>query len=189
MAGRRYRGQALAGAVDLVTDLMLQRQKDERDRMQRAVELEQKFRVEATLEMLKRGGLDYDPKAGTFSKRAPFAPSPDLEPYQQTDPTTGMIYRNPSMMSGGVTGGLEIPSESAPGSGGGGLVGAIRGLFGGGKPASPATVVPERSALSGGEDETASELPNPDDYVEGDLIGNPSTGEKYRLIGGGWQQQ
>ena len=188
MAGRQYRGRALAAAVDLVTDLMLQRQKDERDRVQRAAEFERKFQMEATLEVLKRGGLDYDPTSGTFSKRAPFAPDARLQPYQQTDPTSGTIYRNPSMMSGGnVTGGLEIPNES-PASGGG-LMGAIKGLFGGGKPAASATVVPERSALSENEDETAGELPNPDDYVEGDLIGNPSTGEKYRLIGGEWQQQ
>ena len=101
-----------------------------------------------------------------------FAAPKGLDLYQATDPVTGDIYRRPKEDIGS----LSLPPEhvSQPGP----IAQFLSRMFGG-RQAAPST---------GGMSGIAQvELPDPTDYLEGDIIEDDATGQQYQLTAGEWQ--
>ena len=103
MSGRR-RGTALAGAIDLASQLLLKRQEEERARRHRSEEMAWKFQQESALQREKfvlEGKGGFDPQTGQWVPRATTVPETTyggLPLYEATDPVSGAKYRNPTAL-------------------------------------------------------------------------------------------
>lgn len=118
----RQRWNALAGAIDLFTDLQIQKQQDERELRNKSALLWQKMQEEMAMEEYKHqlevkrkeyeevmaGRASYDSQTGQL-RRTPFQVPSGLQPYEVTDPGSGVKYRAPEVTEG--LGGLTVPEE------------------------------------------------------------------------------
>lgn len=93
MAGRKRAGGA-AAAVNLLTQLMIQKQQDQRARANRAQEMYEKFAYELVLEQVKKGTLAYNPKTGKMEAATP-APKPPTGGFMPQPQVNAMLGSTP----------------------------------------------------------------------------------------------
>lgn len=101
MAGRRRTGNALASSLNLASSWLLHQQEQGQARREKALEWAQKFQYELAADAQKQRNEAFykrglDPTTGQPLAGLTFTPSPGLEPYEETDPMTGMKYRRPT---------------------------------------------------------------------------------------------
>lgn len=86
MSGRRNAGGA-AAALNLMSQLLIQKQQEQKQAKQRAAELYQKFAYEMVMEQVKKGTLRYDPVSGKMVQSQPTLKATDYMTPDQTAKT------------------------------------------------------------------------------------------------------